>query len=402
MHIPNLGVLYLAARLESLGHETMLFDLNADELPQDGKYDQLWLSSTAPQRADVVRVAQATQGWQTRRVLGGPAAWTHPDAYSVLGFDLVAAGECDTSEAVQSILERAERREGNYAYFPVQPTLDWVLPPVRRWNDRYHANMKDARGNQYRMTSMFTSRGCPMSCAFCDSGRLGKIWEKAVRYEPLAMVEQQIAECAAQGFTGLMYYDDIMPLSKQRTLDIMRLHRKYGMVWRGFMRSDILCKYGEDFFKALVDGGLIEFFVGVESADNRIKAGIHKSTTIEEDEQLLSWARKYGVRAKTSFILGLPGESQESMEATRRWILKHRPERVQIGRLIPLRGTPLTDHPEQYDLTYERQPPDEWFYAGSHGEGTHSFVSTSHLTVAEIDAFWHKLMDELKAEGISA
>jgi hypothetical protein len=85
------------------------------------------------------------------------------------------------------------------------------------------------------------------------------------------------------------------------------------------------------------------------------------------------------------------------MEKTREWILRERPDRAQIGRLIPFDGTPLVTRKDEYDLKYEEQPPEEWYYSGSQ---THSFVSTSFLSRDEIDEFYHALIAELKAEGI--
>lgn len=234
----------------------------------------------------------------------------------------------------------------------------------------------------------------------CESGRHGVIWDRLTRYEPLDVVEYQIKESKELGYGALCYYDDILPLHKPRTLELMKIHRKYEMIWRCFLRSDIICKQGGyDYLKELRDGGLVEIFVGVESASNEIKNNITKKTTIEQDTKIVEYCKKLGIRCKTSFILGLPGESFETMEETRRWILEHRPDRVQVGRLIPFKGTPLADHPENYDLTYEQMPDDDWFYMG-HNESNHSFVSTSHLTVQEIDDFWHSLNKELEEEGI--
>lgn len=149
------------------------------------------------------------------------------------------------------------------------------------------------------------------------------------------------------------------------------------------------------------DGGLIECFVGVESADNQIKENIHKGTTIEQDTSVLEWCRELGIVCKMSFIIGLPGESYESMNRTRDWILKHKPDIVQTDRLIPFTGTPLVSHPEEYDLKYEEQPDEEWFFRGRHDLNSRSFVSTSHLTRDEIDAFWHSLEQELVERGLS-
>ena len=395
-----LGLFYLAARLESLGHEVDFFDLNVDALPPPNWYDQWWISATAPQMADVKRIAR--QRPDERLVLGGPIVWANPESTNGIGYWTTVSGECDSKEAVERIVSSVAERNGPmYMHFPVSRTLDWVLPPVRRWSNKYRATMTDWDGNAHRMTTMFTSRGCPRSCAFCESGRHGIIWDRCTRYEPLEIVEEQIKECVALGYTGLAFYDDILPLNKKRTLELMEIHKKHGVVWRCFLRTDIICKMGGfEYLKALREGGLIECFVGVESADNRIKQGIDKETTIEQDTQVLEWCKELKIKMKTSFILGLPGESYDSMEATRRWILANRPYRVQVGRLIPFAGTPLGDHPEKYDIQYERQPPDEWFYAGDNGHGTRSFVSTSHLTVEQIDTYWHDLTRELAREGI--
>jgi hypothetical protein len=87
------------------------------------------------------------------------------------------------------------------------------------------------------------------------------------------------------------------------------------------------------------------------------------------------------------------------MEMTRKWILKHRPDRVQVGRLIPFPGTPLFKNIHEYDIKMEYTVDDDWFYMG-HNSDNHSFVSTSHLTTQEIDEFWHKLNQELEEAGI--
>jgi radical SAM superfamily enzyme YgiQ (UPF0313 family) len=388
-----LGLFYLAARLESLGHTTEFFDLNVDPDPPD-EFDQIWVSATSPQMQEIKRIGRLP--YKAKKVLGGASVWANPDSCKDLGYDLIVGGEADNPEHMQEMMNLT-----GHFIAPVSKTLDWVLPPVRRWSRKYTSQLRNLKGDKVDCTTMFTSRGCPLECAFCESGRHGIIWDRLTRYEPLDIVEEQIKEAKSLGYDALAYYDDILPLNKKRTYQIMELHRKYGMIWRCFLRSDIINNHGGyDYLKEMRDGGLVEIFVGVESASNSIKDGITKKTTIEQDTNIVEWCKQLGIRCKTSFILGLPGESMESMQETRRWILEHRPDRVQVGRLIPFAGTPLTKKPENYDLKYERQVDDEWFYAGRHDIDTHSFVSTSHLTSEQIDEFWRNLMRELEAEGI--
>src|SRR5688572_22380832 len=394
MVMQPLGLFYLAARLESLGHTTEFFDLNVDEFPAD-IYDEIWVSATSPQMSEVKRIGHKLLSYNARGVLGGASVWANPSSCEHLGYNAIVGGEADSPDGIQSALSGS-----GHIQVPVSRTLDWVLPPVRRWSRKYSSQLTDLDGTKRDCTTMFTSRGCPLECAFCESGRHGVIWDRLTRYESLDVVEYQIKEAKSLGYSALAYYDDILPLHKKRTIELMKLHRKYGMIWRCFLRSDIINNQGGyDYLKELRDGGLVEIFVGVESASNEIKNNITKKTTIEQDTNIVRWCKELGIRCKTSFILGLPGESLESMEATRAWILECRPDRVQVGRLIPFPGTPLGNHPENYDIKIDQRPDDDWFYAG-HNEVNKSFVSTSHLTRDEIDEFWHKLLIELKEKGI--
>lgn len=394
-----LGLMYIAARLESLGHTTDFFDLNVDDFPED-IYDEIWVSATSPQMAEIKRIGKVLREYDAFSVLGGASVWANYTSCIGLGYKLLVGGEADSPEGMEKIEYYSRWSGDGHITIPVSKTLDWVLPPVRRWAYKYHSYLEDLNGNKVPATTMFTSRGCPLECAFCESGRHGVIWDRLTRYEPLNVVEYQISQCEMMGYGALAYYDDILPLHKKRTIELMKLHRQYGMIWRCFLRSDIINNQGgREYLEQMRDGGLVEIFVGVESASNRVKANITKKTTIEQDTNIVQWCKELGIRCKTSFILGLPGESMESMEETRRWILEHRPDRVQVGRLIPFPGTPLGDHPEKYDITYEDQPPDEWFYAGN-SYNMKGFVSTSLATRDEIDSFHRNFIDELKREGI--
>ena len=243
-----------------------------------------------------------------------------------------------------------------------------------------------------------------MACAFCESGRNGVIWDRFVRYENTGSVESQLREATERGHTGIMFYDDILPLNKPRTFVIMDLLRKYNLIWRCFLRTDVISKQGGfDYLREMAEAGLVEVLAGVESADNRIKAAIHKGTTIEQDTQVLAWCKQLGIKFKASIILGLPGESMESMERTREWILRERPDRVDVGSLIPFPGTPITRSHDfngnGYDVEWTGEYNEERFYKGK-GRSAEVVVRTSHLSSAEIAAFRDKLMAEIEAAGI--
>ena len=75
-----LGLFYLAARLESLGHTTEFFDLNVDELPSN-VYDEIWISATSPQMKEIKSLAKSLGGYDARLILGGASVWANPDSH---------------------------------------------------------------------------------------------------------------------------------------------------------------------------------------------------------------------------------------------------------------------------------------------------------------------------------
>lgn len=409
MVMPPLGLWYLAAQLEAQGHTTDFRALDVDPLPEDGEFDQMWLSATSPQMHDVRRIAERTKGWEkTRTVFGGAAPWARPESALPLGFNVVVAGEADKPETVAEIVRVAAGAELGSVH-DLRPRitpgpLDWCLPPVRRWDERYHFNLTGRDGVARRATTMFGSRGCPMACAFCESGRNGVIWDRAVRYEPIELIETQLREIAARGHEAVQFYDDILPLNKPRTLAIMKSLKQQSMIWRCFIRTDVITKQGGfEYLRQMAEAGLVEVLAGVESGDNRIKDNIHKGTTIEQDTEVLKWCKQLGIRFKASFILGLPGEDQDSLERTRDWIFVNRPDRADVNTLIPMPGTPITRatdfNGDHYDVAWEEDLAEEWFYKGAHRSAS-VLVSTSHLTAEAIRNFRDTLINDMEEAGI--
>jgi hypothetical protein len=238
------------------------------------------------------------------------------------------------------------------------------------------------------------------NCAFCESGRNGVIWDRFVRYEPLELVEAQLREIAELGYTGAMFYDDILPLNKPRTEALLGIIPRYVRAWRCFIRTDVITKQGgRDYLRRMADAGLVEVLAGVESGDNRIKDNIHKGTSIEQDTQVLAWCKELGIKFKASIILGLPGEDRESLKRTRDWILSNRPDRVDVNTLIPFPGTPIGDGAGEYDVFWTETWPEEVFYKGPRDRSA-AIVGTSHLTPPEIKAFHTNLMKEIEDANI--
>lgn len=399
MVYPPLGLWYLAAQLEAKGHQCDFFDLNEDELPADGYFDQLWVSCTSSQLHALRLLDQRIKDWtKTSKVIGGVAVWGDPNCVREMNFNVVASGEADHPDIIDKIIAEAEKHSLNKVlHIGVQKGINHILPPVRRWSHRYHAHAENYP--EKKLTTIFTTRGCPYACAFCDSGRNGLVWNQRVRFEPLDLVEKQLDEIVDLGYSAIYFYDDIMPLNKIRTLKIAEMLSKRNIIWRVFLRSDIICNHdGYNYLKVLHDCGLVEACVGIESADNQIKKRIHKGTTIEQDTKVLKWCKDIGIIFKASIILGLPGETQATMQKTRLWLLENKPDLCQVLHLIPFPGTPIARNLKEYGLKLELDIPEANWYTGN-GIPQVS-ISTEDLNANELQAFGEQLRCELKDAGL--
>jgi len=253
------------------------------------------------------------------------------------------------------------------------------------------------------------------------------------------------------GFGGIQFYDDILPINPRRVSEMCGHLKRFGLLWRCFCRVDIITKHGgKEYLQFMRDHGLREVLIGAESGSQKILDNIHKETTVEQNAQVLQWCDEVGIRCKLSFILGLPGESRQSLEQTRLFLRKHlieTPRRLQhkvdLCSYIPMAGTPIykavmrqkgsgldTDeefdgygyHPGEHFADFDVQwnvdaalmdhffyepevldggpRPDEAFYKGKIG-AVRQIVSTSQLSREELQKAHDEMQAEIRAAGIT-
>jgi anaerobic magnesium-protoporphyrin IX monomethyl ester cyclase len=449
MVFPPLGLFYLRSALEQQGHEVDYVDMS-EYIEEDGVrtkkyanppssgYDAYLVSGTTPQAREIRRLGKYLRERGCLTILGGPHATNYAGPITVTGknplpktdampvdADILAnyhvlikgEGELTVHHALDRLPEAHDSmsRYGRGIVLSEASVLDLGTIPIpnRDAAKLYRYFLKDARGEEHRATTMFSSRGCPERCAFCDSPAL---WGRKVRYVPIPSVQRELEQIRELGFTGIHFFDDILPLARKRMVKIAELLKEFGFTWRCFIRVDIMSRpqYGKAFMQMMYDHGLREVLVGVESGDQRILDGIRKGTTVEQNTKIRQWCREIGIRFKASIILGLPGEDRESMEATLRWTLENKPDRVNICTYIPFPGTPISKEAEllrlgvigssgrTFDLNVEIDHTfldGDYFYAGSRDK-LQIVTSTSKLTRQELQDFWQYACNQVAAAGI--
>jgi hopanoid biosynthesis associated radical SAM protein HpnJ len=242
-----------------------------------------------------------------------------------------------------SILGLSYRNEeGHVVHNPDRPILENMddLPSVI---DVYK---RDLRIEDYFIgylkhpyISVYTGRGCKSRCTFC-------LWPQTVgghRYRTRS-VENVVAEIAAAKAAfpqvkEFFFDDDTFTDDLPRAEAIAEGLGRLGVTWSCNAKANVPRKTLEK----LKAGGLRLLLVGYESGDQQILHNIKKGMRIEVAERFTQDCHDLGIQIHGTFIVGLPGETRETLEATKAWARKINPHTIQVSLAAPYPGTFLYD-----------------------------------------------------------
>lgn len=416
---PPLGVLRVASSLERRGVEVEVVDLSGREpLMPNVKADAYGITATSAQMPAAMLLRRQIDG---KVILGGAHA-TMAAAASRRGsergkallsrlldeFDCVVAG--DGEDAIVAALDGTGLIDADDTKSPLYvKDQDGLAPPARHLIDfdSYHYEIDGKRA-----TSVVTQLGCPFGCGFCG-GRYSSFYRR-VRVRTVAAIMAEITELHARyGIEGFMFLDDELNVSPQMTA-LMRELQKYQsergvqFAMRGFVKASLFTTAQAN---AMSDAGFKEILMGFESGHDRILRNIQKGS-VGDNTRAIETAHHSGLRVKALMSLGHPGESSETIRATRDWLMDVGPDDFDATVITTYPGTPYWDdavrngahwtytakggdrlHME--DTDYEG---DTSYYKGVPGE-YRAHVHTDFLTSAEIvsarDALEKEVRDTL-------
>jgi len=160
--------------------------------------------------------------------------------------------------------------------------------------------------------SFYTTRGCPAMCTFClwPQTHSGHRWRLRSSDDVANEVKYTLENFP--GLKEIFFDDDTFNYKKERTLELCAKLKKLNFTWS--CTSRVTTDY--ETLKAMKDAGCRLMIVGYESGDAQILKNIKKGATIDMAKRFTADAHKLGLVIHGDFIVGLPGETHETMRKT--------------------------------------------------------------------------------------
>ena len=265
--------------------------------------------------------------------------------------DFVTRGEFDHSvvefaqgKPLAEILGVSYRKDGKVVHTPDRPQLHTPeLDALPFAADIYKRDLTIERYNVpfllHPFISFYTSRGCPALCTFCMWPQTisGHAWRVRSPENVAREVKQALGYFPQM--KEIFFDDDTFNIRKDRAIELSRLFKPLKFQWSSTARvhSDY------ETVKAMADGGARLFIVGFESGDAQILKNIKKGATIEMARNFMKNCRKVGIKVHGDFIIGLPGETKETISKTIDFAKELDCETIQVSLAHAMPGTELHD-----------------------------------------------------------
>ena len=207
--------------------------------------------------------------------------------------------------------------------------------------DKYKTHPPYGRKNPY--ANMITSRGCPFHCAYCSKAVFGRKLRMQSPQEVVDEIEYLIKEYRVK---EIHFYDDDFTLDMKRAKLICEeiLRRDIKIIWSCTTRVDLVSK---ELLQLMKKAGCWLISYGVESGCQEILDRIEKGTKVEEIKDAFQWTKEAGIRTLGYFMVGLPGETGETMQETIDLCFELNPDFIAWTMLIIFPGSSLYKSMEQ-------------------------------------------------------
>jgi radical SAM superfamily enzyme YgiQ (UPF0313 family) len=187
---------------------------------------------------------------------------------------------------------------------------------------------------------MYTGRGCPARCTFCLWPQVTQGHRYRVRSPENVFEEVAAMKTKFPKMKELFFDDDTFTADPARARKIAQLLKPLGITWSTNSRANV----DYETLRIMKEGGLRLFVVGYESGNAEILKNIKKGVRLDRARRFTSDCHKLGILIHGTFILGLPGETRETIQESIRFAREMDCETIQVSLASPYPGTELFEY----------------------------------------------------------
>lgn len=354
-----LGIATIVSIVKLAGHNIQVVDFDAVRYEEDRKAAVLSGVST---KADVVLLTGMITNYKRIRdlsslikkmyihcivILGGSLATTAPDSIlKKMDIDVFVIGEGD--ETIKILLETLSSKsslrsvpgikikDNDNIYFTSPSLIPEIVEVPRPCYEEFPINRYvDFYKKTGQSFDIYTSKGCPSTCVYCY-----RISGNKVRYRAVNEVIKEILFIKeSYQVNSFSFVDDNFGINKKWTYDFCDKVRDLNIRFRfqAFVNA-----FDENILDHLQKVGLAGVSVGMESASPLILKEMSKRINLDKAAHLFSSLRKRNIKYNATFIIGMPGENDESIEMTKEFLIHNGfTSNFQLFFITPYPGTKL-------------------------------------------------------------
>lgn len=374
--LPPLGLAYIAAMLEKAGIFVEIIDANALFMTWEQLSMQIFekhpdivgssvMTSTVPIVQKLARIAK--QANPNSIFIGGGVHITACPIETlerVPEIDIGVIGEGEETivelvkalqlkENLSSVKGIAFRETGKIIVTQLRPPIHnldelpfpaYHLLPVGKYKPRIYENIKHKK---IVYMPVFSSRGCPNYCNFCDSHIL---FGRTVRYRSVENFLKEIDFLVkTYGVNLINVHDDTFTLDKNRVIRICNelISRKHDLQWICQSRVNTI---DETAFMKMKEAGCYLVLFGIESGNQKVLNFIRKGIVLEQARKAIALTKKAKLKSITSFIIGQPIDTIETINETIKFADELDPTDVMFFLLSPYPGTEVYKYATEHGL----------------------------------------------------
>jgi radical SAM superfamily enzyme YgiQ (UPF0313 family) len=357
------GLLSIAAHLIQQGHDVTVYDCLGPEAPRESEAQVRAILGYTPQ---LVGFSATTSSYPDAAGLARRIRECAPSVQTVCGgvhvsalgerlladgpdFDFLCAGE---GELTMAELARGDDPGGIDGLIRRQGDMPVTNPPRRQIADLdslpfpayerlagfpqdYHLPLFsyiDTPG-----ATMITSRGCLHQCSYCDRS----VFKRGFRSNSADYIYAHMRHLRIRfGVRHINIYDDLFTADRARTVALCQRLASHPLG----IRFNCAVRVGytdDDLLKMLREAGCLMVSLGIESADPQLLARHKSGVSLEAVRDTVARIQAAGLRAKGLFMMGLPGETEESIRRTSDFIIELGLDDMNMSKFTPFPGAPM-------------------------------------------------------------